>query len=437
VDEANRRAEAGAALGRARSARKKASSAKKKAGSKSAKKKAAPKKAVKKKAAKKKPAPKKKAPARKKPASKKKPAPKKKAPAKKKPAPKKKAPAKKKPAPNKKAPAKKKAAPKKKAPTKKKATPKKAAAKRKAPAKKAAPQKKAPPKKPAASRPSRSSAAEQPPRKAPSPPRAKASTTRKTSGKTPETRPRKDVQDVAAQAKEGARKKASKPVLLDEDDLSPVRSSKTSGPLVRVTGSSTRPPADASRVGTPAILAPGESPPPPSAVHRGLPPEVQPDPSILRLDENRGALSAHGYRLILLHPESLIEIQMALEEKVGLEAGQMIFRGGYVIGLREARRMKDSELSEEEIVKNVAARCAAHGWGIFQVESLDLWRHELIFRVDHSPFAYAYGKSSTGVDHLIRGIFSGVCEVIFDKKVVATESMCRAMGDSYCQFMVG
>ncbi len=136
-------------------------------------------------------------------------------------------------------------------------------------------------------------------------------------------------------------------------------------------------------------------------------------------------------------PEALIEIQVALEEKIGLEAGQMIFRGGYLIGLREARRQKDGELSEEEIVKNIANRCSAQGWGIFTIESLDLWRHEMVFRVEHSPFAYAYGKSTTGVDHMIRGVFSGVCEVIFDKKVVATESLCRAMGDGYCQFMVG
>lgn len=369
----------------------------------------------------------KKAPTKKKPTAKKK-APTKKKAASSKPAPKQKAPASKK-APTKKKPAAAKAAAKPKAAPKKAVT-KKPAAKPKAPAKPAPASKKpgsqgAPPKKKASP-------------KKPSPAADDAPRAVEPTEMTPETRPRKDVQDVAAEAKEGNRRKPNKPVLIEEDDLSPVRSSKTSGPLVRVTGTSTRPPAEASRVGTPAVLAPGEAPPPPSPVHRsGLPPEVAPDPSILRLDDNRGALSAHGYRLVLLHPESLIEIQMALEEKVGLEAGQMIFRGGYVIGLREARRMKDSELTEEEIVKNVASRCSAHGWGIFQVESLDLWRHELIFRVDHSPFAYAYGKASTGVDHLIRGVFSGVCEVIFDKKVVATESMCRAMGDAYCQFMVG
>lgn len=252
---------------------------------------------------------------------------------------------------------------------------------------------------------------------------------------------RKDAPEVAAHAI--TRPKATKAVTEFDDDLSPVRSSKTSGPLVRVTGSLTRPPLEVTRTGTPAVLPPGEHPSgtgTPAVIgtppHR-LPPEVRPDPSILNLDENRGALSAHGYRLVLMHPESLIEIQMALEEKIGLEAGQMIFRGGYVIGLREARRLKDADCSEDQIVQKVADRCAAHGWGIFKVENLDLWRHELIFRVDHSPFAYAYGKSTTGVDHMIRGVFSGVCEVIFDKKVVATESMCRAMGDAYCQFMVG
>ncbi len=94
-------------------------------------------------------------------------------------------------------------------------------------------------------------------------------------------------------------------------------------------------------------------------------------------------------------------------------------------------------MSELEVVNAVAQRCAAQGWGVFTVESLDMFRHELVFRVEHSPFAYCYGKSTTGVDHMIRGVFSGVCEVLFDKKVVATEAMCRAMGDEHCQFMVG
>lgn len=246
----------------------------------------------------------------------------------------------------------------------------------------------------------------------------------------------------------------NRPLPAGLEDLSPVKSSKTSGPLTAVTSapparpaapgafSDTRPPTRDATGG----MVPDGLPRPPERTLLGMgpvpgmtppPPDVRPDPSVLQLDENRGALSAHGYRLLLMHPETIMEIQLALEEKIGLEAGQIIYRGGYVIGLREARRQRDAGISDEEIVKNVCARLGAQGWGIFKMENLDLWRHELVFRVDHSPFAYAYGKSATGVDHLVRGVFSGVCEVIFDKKVVATESMCRAMGDDHCQFMVG
>jgi len=416
--QAARKAAAGKKAGGGKAKKTKSGSARSKPARKkpAAKKKAAPRKSAKKSTAKKKAAPEKSA---------------KKAPAKKKAAPRKsakKAAGKKKAVPRKSAKrstAKKKAAPgksAKKAPAKKKAAPEKSAAKKAAPKKKSAAKKGAPAKS------TRKAPAEKaPPKPTPRKPKAAKAAT---SGK--------DNTKVTAQSKATPQSKAGGVLVGAEDELSPVRSSKTSGPLVRVTSSAPARPAvvPGGDPGGHAFVGAGSGGPVVGGPSR-IPPEVRPDPSILTLDENRGALSAHGYRLILMHPESLIEMQVALEEKLGLEAGQILFRGGYAIGLREARRLKDAEVEEEEIVEHVAKRCSAHGWGIFKVESLDLWRHELVFRVDHSPFAYAYGTSTTGVDHLVRGVFSGVCEVIFDKKVVATEAMCRAMGDPYCQFLVG
>lgn len=157
----------------------------------------------------------------------------------------------------------------------------------------------------------------------------------------------------------------------------------------------------------------------------------------LKFDAQRGALLYNDVRYLLIRPETLIAFQKAAEEKLGAGADQLLFAGGYTGGTLSARRYREVfGFSDEESVAFMAKMGMEIGWGKFSVTRLDVTAGELIFQVESSPFAAAYGKAGRGVCHLIRGVFAGLASGIFGREVSAREEECLAMGNPACQFVI-
>lgn len=157
----------------------------------------------------------------------------------------------------------------------------------------------------------------------------------------------------------------------------------------------------------------------------------------LKFDAQRGALLYNDVRYLLIRPETLIAFQKAAEEKLGAGADQLLFAGGYTGGTLSARRYREVfGFSDEESVAFMAKMGMEIGWGKFSVMRLDVMAGELIFQVESSPFAAAYGKAGRGVCHLIRGVFAGLASGIFGCEVSAREEECLAMGNPACQFVI-
>ena len=49
----------------------------------------------------------------------------------------------------------------------------------------------------------------------------------------------------------------------------------------------------------------------------------------LEFDEEKGAIFFKGVRYLLLRPETLAEFQKGLEERLGEEAQEILYRGGF------------------------------------------------------------------------------------------------------------
>jgi CheY-like chemotaxis protein len=77
------------------------------------------------------------------------------------------------------------------------------------------------------------------------------------------------------------------------------------------------------------------------------------------------------------------------------------------------------------------------GWGAFHLALFDPVAERIYIDVENSAFAEAYGKTSGGVCHLIRGVVSGLATAIFGKNITASETNCIAKGDEKCSFVVG
>ena len=154
-------------------------------------------------------------------------------------------------------------------------------------------------------------------------------------------------------------------------------------------------------------------------------------------DPISGTLTYKEVRYLLIRPETIVGFQKAIENLNKTAAHEALFQGGFRGGHLSAQKYKESQnLSDNETIGFMMNMGAEIGWGSFQLMEYDLENRKLQIRVENSAFAEAYGESTEGVCHLIRGVLSGLATVLFARNCKASESECLAKGDPHCIFQV-
>lgn len=157
----------------------------------------------------------------------------------------------------------------------------------------------------------------------------------------------------------------------------------------------------------------------------------------LEYDQGSGSLLYKGVRYLLIRPETIAGFQKALAEACGKHAEEKLFAGGYAGGRLSAQKFKAlHKFSDQEIIQFMMNMGNQIGWGYFSLEQYDPAAKSLCVAVKNSPFAQAYGRSSNGVCHLIRGVMAGMGAFLFAADCTADEVECQAKGDACCRFEV-
>src|SRR4030042_1597602 len=137
----------------------------------------------------------------------------------------------------------------------------------------------------------------------------------------------------------------------------------------------------------------------------------------LNFVQEKGGLFYKEVRYLLIRPETLISFQKAVERELGVKANQILFESGFTGGALSSKKYQEFfSFSDEEIVRFMISMGSQIGWGGFELEKFDPVQKKLIIKVFHSPFAEAYGTSTSGVCHFIRGVMAGKGFTIFPKK---------------------
>lgn len=154
-------------------------------------------------------------------------------------------------------------------------------------------------------------------------------------------------------------------------------------------------------------------------------------------DAERGRLLYRDIRYMVIRPETLVELQKAVERVFPDEAERMVAAGGFAGGSKSARRYREAlGLGPEATAKFLCGMGGQIGWGHFELLRFDAAARELEIQVRSSPFAEAYGRAARPVCHFIRGVAEGLSEVVFGPGGVAVETSCAATGDPLCRFAV-
>jgi predicted hydrocarbon binding protein len=86
-----------------------------------------------------------------------------------------------------------------------------------------------------------------------------------------------------------------------------------------------------------------------------------------------GALMFKDVRYLLIRPETIVEIQKALDEEMGSErAGQVFYRAGHRGGSLSSKKFReDFNLDPVDIVRFMAKMGGQIGWGRMEIEKVD------------------------------------------------------------------
>lgn len=154
---------------------------------------------------------------------------------------------------------------------------------------------------------------------------------------------------------------------------------------------------------------------------------------------DKGSLSFKGVRYLLIRPETLTALQLALEDEVSQKrAGEILASGGIIGGRLSALKYKETlGLSDPETIDFMCRMGSEIGWGNFRLVELDSKTSRMVIEVENSPFAEVYGRpAASGVCHFTRGVLAGLGCAILGGEVEARETSCIACGDSCCRFEV-
>lgn len=157
----------------------------------------------------------------------------------------------------------------------------------------------------------------------------------------------------------------------------------------------------------------------------------------LEFEEENGAISLKGVRYILIRPETLVEFQKGLEERLGGEAQEVLYRGGFSGGRLSTKKYRETfGYGDEGVLQFMVTMGGQIGWGNFKVEEFSPEEKKLIVAVIGSPFAVAYGRSKGPVCHITRGVMAGMGHTLFEEDVTAVETHCLAKGNDLCRFLI-
>ncbi len=178
-----------------------------------------------------------------------------------------------------------------------------------------------------------------------------------------------------------------------------------------------------------------------------------------RIRESKGIIPLFGVYLSLFSVRYYNRLSFDFEKKIGssrqTEAENLLIKAAQECGYATFQGIRNSwewdeivqpmiERKEDQIM-GFAAVATAFGWGDLAVKEL-IPEEKLVMRVSDSyeaeGYQQDYGQARKGRCYMLRGVAGAFMDLIYGEDYpggcftfLATEPVCRAKGDSYCEFI--
>jgi len=160
-----------------------------------------------------------------------------------------------------------------------------------------------------------------------------------------------------------------------------------------------------------------------------------------QLEFGEGRMVLLGIRGIVLPASTLVELLLAVRERMGENVWDML----YEVGKKHAEQniiravAKKMSISKASLLQQFGSSANVMGLGRWEFTEYLPEAGRLKVRLYDSAIAEALKKKGfktrQPVDSFVAGVVAGIGEAAFDGPVEAKETMCAALGAPYCEFI--
>lgn len=134
----------------------------------------------------------------------------------------------------------------------------------------------------------------------------------------------------------------------------------------------------------------------------------------IEVDDETGVWTTDSLPMLYVPRHFFVNNHIGIEEVLGAERyAEILYLAGYKSAWHWCEKEAECHgLAGAAVFEHYMKRISQRGWGLFEIERLDLSGGHARVRLHHSCFVYVYGKVGRKVDYMFTGWFSGAVDQI-------------------------
>ena len=134
----------------------------------------------------------------------------------------------------------------------------------------------------------------------------------------------------------------------------------------------------------------------------------------IQVDDETGVWTTDALPMLYVPRHFFVNNHIGIEEVLGAEAyAEILYKAGYKSAWHWCEKEAECHgLQGVAVFEHYMQRLSQRGWGLFEIEALDLDQGTASVRLKHSAFVYVYGKCGRKVDYMFTGWFAGAMDQI-------------------------
>lgn len=134
----------------------------------------------------------------------------------------------------------------------------------------------------------------------------------------------------------------------------------------------------------------------------------------IQVDDETGVWTTDALPMLYVPRHFFVNNHMGIEEVLGADKyAEILYKAGYKSAWHWCEKEAECHgIEGAAVFEHYMKRLSQRGWGLFEIQKLDIDAGYAEVKLKHSAFVYVYGKVGRKVDYMFTGWFSGALDQI-------------------------